>query len=322
MNFNTLQTNNSFYSVDTAKYSLTPFSGTENFEKIQKRYEKLFNKKSVKNISFCGDGFFTFFLSLKGKIAVSLGESEAIVNGALKAKEFGVDIEFISINKDGSLNLDLIDSSFTYVFISSYIMDTYVKTDLQLIKEKTDAKIISNATVEFSKISDIYVFDSYKLCGLGGMGVLIYDDEFEQSELSNINLLTLDLTLKAFENKKMNLEVKQKFLEEFKKQFNDELYLFVDPSTTLEYTLHIGLKSIKARELIRTMAFENIYITNGEGCSLGLSRPSRIIEQMGYSENEARWGLSLDFSEKLSDERIENIVDTILKRYKQIKVLG
>ncbi len=322
MRFNTLQVAQNTETIELSQYDLNVLKPNIKLDLIQDKYLEMFGKEFVKNISFSRDGFFTLILSLEGKIAVSVGESEAIVEGAKKAKEYGADITFIALNKDGTLDTKSLDDSFDYVFVSSYIVDTYVKVDLEEVKEKTAAKLISNGTVEFSTISDIYVFDSYKLCSMGAMGVLVYEDEFEESAISQLNLLCLDLTIKAIENKNKELDLKDKFLDLFTKQFGDDLYFFVDPKDTLEYTLYLGLKGIKMRELIRTMAFEDIYITNGEGCSLGLSKPSRIIQEMGYSEDESRWGLSLDFSEKLEEKTIGKIVNMIFRKYTQIKVLG
>ena len=83
--------------------------------------------------------------------------------------------------------------------------------------------------------------------------------------------------------------------------------------------MHFGLKDIKTRELIRTLALNKIFITNGEGCSLGLSKPSRIIQEMGYDETISRNSIHLSFNEQLSDEIIENIVNIIANKYLQIK---
>jgi cysteine sulfinate desulfinase/cysteine desulfurase-like protein len=111
-------------------------------------------------------------------------------------------------------------------------------------------------------------------------------------------------------------------LETLNGEFNTNIFYFVNPKDTLEYTLHFGLKGIKAREIIRTLALENILVTNGEGCSLGFSKPSRIIQEMTYTESESRWALSLDFSEYLDDETILNVVKKISKKYRQILLLN
>ena len=91
---------------------------------------------------------------------------------------------------------------------------------------------------------------------------------------------------------------------------------------TLSYSLHIALKGIKARELIRTLALNKIFLTNGEGCSLGLSKPSRIIQVMGYDELTSRNSISFSFVDELSAEDIEKVVNTVYLKYKQIKSLG
>lgn len=322
MKFNSLQHNIFSKELDIAEYSLSVLAQNEKLELVKKEYADIFKRKNVKNITFSKDGFFTFILDLSGKVAVSLGESEYIIQGAKKAKEYGVDLEFIPLKKDGTLDISGLDDSFDFIFVSSYIVDTYVKTDLKKIKEITDAKLISNASAKRCEYSDVFLLDSYKLCSLGAKGVLIHDDEFEEDEISKIDLLSLDMTLQAYKNKKENPEQKQKFLEEFKNIFKDDLFIFVDPSICLEFTLHLGLKDIKMRDIIRTLAFEDVFITNGEGCSLGLSRPSRILQEMGYSQDESRWGLSLDFTEQLSDEEIKKLVEKIYKKYRQIKVLG
>lgn len=97
---------------------------------------------------------------------------------------------------------------------------------------------------------------------------------------------------------------------------------FVNNNQTLPYTLHFALKNIKARELIRTLSLDEIYISNGEGCSLGLSRPSRVIQTMGYDETTSRNAITLSFSEKYDEQTIEKIVNKIAKKYLQIKVLN
>ena len=96
----------------------------------------------------------------------------------------------------------------------------------------------------------------------------------------------------------------------------------MDNNQTLPFSLHFALKNIKARELIRTLALDEILIKNGEGCSLGISKPSRIIQAMGYDELTSRNSISLTFTHKLEDFEIQKIVNTIAKKYKQIKVLN
>ena len=130
------------------------------------------------------------------------------------------------------------------------------------------------------------------------------------------------MCLEGIKQQKANNKVKYLFLEKFKNTFKDDLFLFVNPDICLENTLHIGLKDIKAREIIRTLALEDIHLSNGEGCSLGLMQPSRVVQEMGYSESESRWCLVLDFRVDALEDEIEELVLLIYKWYRQIKLLN
>ena len=189
------------------------------------------------------------------------------------------------------------------------------------IKKLTNAKIISNASANFSNLSDVIYFDNYKLTGYSLSGVLLFEEEklFELLNIGFIDTLAVKYCFEALENQKFNYEMKDKFLQKLKEKFKDDLYFFVNPADTLPYSLHIALKGIKARELIRTLALNKIFLTNGEGCSLGLSKPSRIIQNMGYDEITSRNSIQLAFNQTFSDEEIEKLVNTVYLKYKQIK---
>jgi len=322
MKFNSLQVNKIISNLSLDKLHLNSLETNENLSKIENKYIKKFGLKKQKTFSFTKDGFFALIMSLDGKIAISSGESEPIIKGATLAKNYGKDIEFLKINKNGEIDLSLLNHTISYIFISTYIVDTFVKIDLQKVKRLSNAKIISNITSDLNFYqSDILCLDCYKLTGHGQYGVILYNDEIEDSYISEISLLSLELCMEAIENRVVNYTMKKLFLKSFKDLFKDDLFLFVNPDLTLENTLHIGLKDIKARELIRTLVMDNIFISNGEGCSLGLMKPSQTIQNMSYSENESRWCITMDFTKEYSISEIENIVTLINKRYRQIKAL-
>jgi hypothetical protein len=322
MKFNSLQFNSNNTDVSLNNLQMNILSINENYLEIKNKYIKKFKLKKQKTISFTKDGFFSLIMQLEGKIAVSMGESEAIIQGAILAKEYKKNIEFLNIRKDGTLDLSLLNDEFSYVFISSYIVDTFVKVNLLKVKSLCKSKIISNisSNLDFNN-SNILLLDSYKLNGNGEYGVVLYNDELEDSYMSSISLITLELCLESISNIKKNINIKNKFLEYFQDIFKDDLFLFVNPKLCLENTLHIGLKDIKARELIRILALDNIFISNGEGCSLGLMQPSRIIQEMSYAQTQSRWCICMDFVDNFKDDEVQEIVKLINKRYRQIKAL-
>lgn len=308
----------SFYE----NYSIDSLVNNFDFEELTKRYKQKFGYSKLKTFSFSKEGFLGLFLELRGKIAVSVGECEALINGAKLYESLGFEIIWLSLNKDGKVNLKKIENeNIDFLFLSSYVMDTFVITSLEEAKKLTTAKIISNASAQICDLSDVIYFDNYKLCGYALSGVLLFEDEnlFELLNIGFIDTLAVKYCFEALENQEFNYEIKEKFEKKLKEKFGEDLYFFVNPNDTLPYSLHFALKGIKARELIRTLALNQIFLTNGEGCSLGLSKPSRIIQAMGYDELTSRNSIQIAFNHFFSDEEIEKIVNTIYLKYKQIK---
>ncbi|MGA1933658.1 cysteine desulfurase [Arcobacter sp. YIC-464] len=304
--------------------SLNVLSNNEEFESLKKEFVKKYNKNSLTTFSFDKEGFLGLFLQLnkKGKIAVSKGECEAVYEAAKLFESLGFELSWLDLTKEGKVDINSLED-IDFIFISSYVMDTFVKTDLEKVKEIKNIKIISNASASFSSLSDAVYFDSYKLTGFNTAGVLLFDEElFEQKAIGFTNSIAVATIFEALEKQNFTTEIKEEFKKSLEESFGDDIYFFVDNKDTLDFTLHFALKNIKAREMIRTLSLDEIHITNGEGCSLGLSKPSRIIQAMGYDETTSRNALSLTFSEKLDLETIKKITEKFRKKYRQIKVLN
>lgn len=303
-------------------YSLSALVENNAFEELTQKYKEKFGYSKLKTFSFTKEGFLGLLLELKNSsIAISVGESQALIDAAELFESLGFEITWLDLNKDGKVNLsNLKNKKIDFLFLSSYVMDTFVITKLETIKNQTSAKIISNATTYHDTISDAIYFDTYKLTGFNTNTVLLFNNEtFSLMPIGQIDSLACKFCFDALSTQHFNKIQKSLFLEKLKSTFKDDIYFFVEPKETLEYTLHFGLKGIKARELIRTLALSKIYITNGEGCSLGISKPSRIIQAMGYDETTSRNAISLSFVDNISEEEIKEVVNTIYLKYKQIK---
>ena len=307
------------------EFSLDILKNNELYFEVKKDFLKRYSFTDLTTFSFTPSGFLGLLLDLKSKgtIAISLGETNAVVEAGKMYEKLGFEIIWINLEKDGQVNFQEISNlEVSFLFISSYVMDTFVKTDLERIKNLMNSTIISNGTINVSNHSDIVYFDPYKLVGFNTSGVMLHNDLFTEQVIGYIDTVAIDLVFKALNKQKFNVTVKKRFKECLESIVDDDLYFFVDDSLTLDFTLHFALKDIKARALIRTLSLDEILITNGEGCSLGLSQPSQIIQAMGYSEEISRNGISFSFSEEISNEDIEKVTTLLYKRYRQIKVLG
>lgn len=306
--------------------SLNILSNNETYLKLENEFKTKYSFENINSFSFCKNGFLGLLLELnkKGKIAISFGETQSLIDAGKLFESLGFEVIWLELLKDGNINLKKLENqNIDFLFLSSYVMDTFIQTSLVEIKKLTNAKIISNASANFDKNSDVIYFDSYKLTGYFLHGLILFNEKlFEEQIISQKDSLALYFILEALKNQKFEISIKEIFKEKLQNIFKNNIYFFVDNNQTLPYSLHFALKDIKARELIRTLSLDEIFITNGEGCSLGLSRPSRIIQAMQYDETTSRNALSLSFIQSLDEIQIENIVKIIEKKYKQIKVLS
>ena len=306
--------------------SLNILSNNEEYVALEKEFKDKYPFENINSFSFSKSGFLSLLIQLnkKGKIAISVGETQSLIDAGLLFEELGFEVIWLDLLKDGNVNIKKLENlNIDFIFISSYVMDTFVQTSIADVKKLTNAKVISNASATFDKNSDVIYFDPYKLTGYSFHGLILFNEDlFEDQAISNKDSIALFNILQALKNQKFEISVKETFKNKLQEVLQDDIYFFVNNNQTLDFSLHFALRNIKARELIRTLALDEIFITNGEGCSLGLSKPSRIIQAMGYDELTSRNSISLTFTKKLEAFEIEKIVNTIAKKYKQIKVLN
>lgn len=115
-------------------------------------------------------------------------------------------------------------------------------------------------------------------------------------------------------------EIRDCFVQQITDALGCRVKLMINPCVTLPNSCYIGFDGVFARDLIRSMALEGIFLTNGELCSLGLSQPSRILKAIGYSTEEASTAISFSFG-KMTQEEVESIADKIIYKYRQLRAI-
>lgn len=98
----------------------------------------------------------------------------------------------------------------------------------------------------------------------------------------------------------------------------ESCYLFYP---TPPNTLALGLKGIKARNLIQSLLFDGLNVINGQECLFGFARPSFVLREMGYTQEQSRELLSLSFLD-ISPSLIPQIAQKIAQKYAQLRALG
>ncbi len=117
----------------------------------------------------------------------------------------------------------------------------------------------------------------------------------------------------------------QKFPADLSKEFfytlqahlgQDCYYFYQTPPNTLA----LGLKDIRARNLIQSLIFDKIDLINGQECLFGFNQPSFVLRLMNYTEAQCRELLSLSFIHVPSN-LIPQIAQKIAQKYTQVREL-
>ena len=155
-----------------------------NLELFMNDFKQAFKSENLSTFSFTKEGILSLILDLNGKIAISLGECDTIIQAGKLYEKYVKKITWIGLTPEGTINYDECENlSADFLFVSSYIADTFVPTSLEKINRLTTAKIVANCKAyKSAQTADVILIDSYKLCGYEGCGVVLYnnDDLYEQ----------------------------------------------------------------------------------------------------------------------------------------------
>jgi len=275
--------------------------------------------------------FLDFTVPVGQKIAVSSKLSHFCMEAAKLLELKGRTIVYIAADKDGSLSKESMlkakKAEVEYLFCAAVDEDSFFIEDMNGVAEFFEPQKtildISNSVkkIDFPKVLAA-IFWGYKLGSFKGSGVALCDDA-RAARLESVDLAAYSHLKAAYEAYRIDDEAMTKrdaFVFELKSALGDELFLFVEPSKCLSNSACVGFKGIKARDFIRTLALENIFVTNGELCSLAMSKPSRILSALGFSEEECRNAVSFSF-DSLSMDEIKYLASKIAFKYRQMKAI-
>lgn len=322
----TLEDNAFFFSHLTQ--NIPPISQAI-FKRNQKELETLsqyFDGESGGGFSFLSGAFSELLLSLHAhnhKIALALSnhqqayESYQLLKSIIPITPILPQIESGIIDSlNGFENND--------VFIIPHINQDLLTINpiKKLINQREDALFIIDISyaVRFGlkpkmRKNTIFLCDSESLGLLRGYGVFL-------SSVSHTHYFPRTRHIdQLYSNILEKIQSYSTPIEDQKEEFfsllkNPDISLFAPLSHSLCNTLALRFKGIKARNLLQSLQIEGIDAINGQECLFGFSKPSFLLQEMGYTELSARELLSISFVE--FNPRIPQILS---QHYNQLKIL-
>lgn len=322
----TLKDNAFFFSLPTQ--NIPPASQTI-FKHNQKELEALseyFGGESGGNFSFLSGAFSELLLSLhthKHNIALALSNHQQAYQSYHLLKSIIPITPILPTQESGIIeNLNRFNSCDTFII-------PYINQDLltinpiqKLIKQREDALFIIDISyaVRFGlkpKIekNTIFLCDCESLGFLRGHGVFL--SSLSHTHYFSPTRYTHQLYGTLLQKIKSYCTPKEDKKEEFFSLLNHkDISLFAPLTHSLCNTLALRLKGVKARNLLQSLQIEGINVINGQECLFGFSRPSFLLQEMGYTELISRELLSISFTD--FDPKIPSI---LAHHYNQLRTL-
>ena len=278
-------------------------------EKIWRENQALSNYlgcKIARPFSFNLESFYFLLtkLTLKYKVAVVLSSHQMLYGAYLSLKERDSIIPLIPDKKSGQICIKEALEKGAECFVVPYLNeDIFYALALRLPLPQNANLLLANGE-NLGLMRPFGVMLS-KEAELGEFALYLEIENLYQVFLEAIKKQEIPSSNQA-----------EKFYLALKEILGDDCYAFFE---TPNNTLPLGLQGIKARNLIQSLIFDGISMINGQECLFGFSKPSFVLQMMGYTEQKARELLSLSF--KKENCNIEWLAEKISQKYRQIRLL-
>jgi len=347
------------YSCDTffnpsAIYS-NALENSKNIEQAKKTICKVLGVNFNDNLIFTGSATEANNLAIMGslrknfgKLLFSYAEHPSVFNVALKLKNLGYDIEFIKLNKDGSVDIsDLeskLDSNVSFISIMMCSNETGAINDLRKIYElKTkycpNAIFHSDGVQGFCKNKinldyfgvDLFTISGHKAFGPKGIGALYVKDKkilnpiiYGGGQEYNLRSGTENVAgIMAFKSAVENMGSLKDNLANVKKCYDafvcdlesDEIRVI---KTQNPYIVSISLLGVNGETIVHMLAQEGILISRGSACS-SKKAGNRVLENIGLSPQEILGSVRISFSKDTKVEDVIKAKNFLLECYYKLK---
>lgn len=298
-----------------------------------------------------------FGLFKKGKkVLASMGEHASIFNTANEISNLGATVDFVKLNKNGTLDVDdlklKLDENVCLVSFMHVSNETGaindIKTISSLIKQKSPNAIVHCDGVQaFGKTKanlsstdvDAYTISSHKIHGPKGVGALWLRDKVkpktqifgggQEGGLRSGTENTAGIMGFCLASKIMyqNLEKNQQHVKNIKQHFIEKLnekcenFIVNGDENGLPNILSVSFLGVKGETLLHMLEEKDICVSTGSACS-SKHVGNRVLQNMGKSKQQMEGNVRFSFSEFNTLDEVDKVVDVLSDSLKKLRELN
>lgn len=283
-----------------------------------------------------------------GKHIISTGLEHSAVSGTLTyLQSLGYEIDLLSINSDGTVDLDHLKELLrndTILVTIGYVDSELgvvqpIKEIAEILKAYPACKFHTDATQAVGKIPvdlslvDLVSFAPHKFFGLNGCGVLIKKEAVKVEPIIHGGMSTTAyrsgtpvLPMAVATEKALELAYAEMDANyEHVKRLNTLLRTALKPykqvrinstDKSIPYTLNLSVKGIKAEVMRQALEEEGFAVSTKSACSV-LNTPSRAVLEVSKDRKAALSSFRISMSYLTTEEEITSFMksfDDIVKR--------
>lgn len=309
--------------------------------------ELFFTSGSTESINIALKGLALHHNNTKKHIITVNTEHKAVLDTCKYLETCGFEIEYLSVNKDGLINLEHLKETLRKDTLLVSVMwvnnETGVIQQINQISElthKAGSLFITDATQAVGKIPtdvlensiDLMCFSAHKMYGPKGIGVLYLNSETVNKKNilplqhggGNENGLrsgTLNVPAivgfgKSCEIALNEMKSNEKYIFNLRNIIENDLLTirgaFINGSKNqrLYNTLNICLPNFDANIFIGK--YKNLAVSNGSACTAALVEPSHVLTAMGLDENESLGSLRISLGKQNNLDEISALTNLIV----------
>lgn len=329
---------------------------------LRDKAKQLLGIKPMDNLIFCSGAteanntIIRSFAKVGTKIAVSVGEHPSVLNVCKELQSKGVDVFYIGLNSDGTVNLDELSNivssnKIDFVSIMNVSNETGAVNDIakivKICKACNPACLVHSDGVQaVGKIKvniqnlgvDFYTFSGHKFGGPKGVGgffvkknvqfkpLLLGGGQEMGNRSGTENLPSIAAMVCAMEYSIKNREENYNLVMGYKEYIlayfkNDEGIKFNTTESNSPYILSLSIIGLKGEVLVHFLEQDDILIGTGSACS-SKKAGNITLQAMGLHKDEIIGSLRVSFSPSNSIKDIEYFCEklsNIIKRQRELK---
>lgn len=263
----------------------------------------------------------------------------------------GYEVDFVSLNEDGTINLESLESLLRddtiLVSINAVNSELGIKQPLleisKILKRYPKCFFHSDMTQAIGKIDvdvscvDLASFSAHKFFGIKGIGVLIKKEKIELTPIIHGGKSTsiyrsgtpclplivsiskaLRLSLDDIKEKEEKVKKLNKYLINKLKQYDDVIINSND--ACIPHILNISILKVKPETMLHALEKFDIFISTQSACSVSNTR-SRAVFALTKNELLAQYSIRISLSYITTYEELDYFIECFDKCYKELSYL-